>query len=250
MYGSERKMHGVTWCQVRYSGQGETWLPWPAQIRGGELEPIRTRGCDLKAWPMNLSGFGFGNAKAHVRARCGMRRGVGWYLSAVLTGKRYVSQPIPYDEPISILSVYRFSPRALPVILAQVGFGMTGQPYELFTFRGNRIVPLRMRFIGTDSVSGALLGGGAAFHGQGVFCSRRGQELVITQLNWDGPTPNAPSHRVKGGGREFNARDKVVADYERWTFAGQPLTQRSVRLLPAKRLTYRVANALENAHCP
>jgi carbohydrate-selective porin OprB len=126
---------------------------------------------------------------------------------------------------------------------------MTGQPYELFTFTSNRIVPVHLSFLHRNGLFGGLAGGGAAFHGQGLSCSHRRGQLVITQLYWDGPAGNAPMVHVKGGGMTPAGADTVDAFREQWTLTGQPLTERSVRVLPVTHMTYRTANAAENAHC-
>jgi hypothetical protein len=41
----------------------------------------------------------------------------------------------------------------------------------------------------------------------------------------------------------------VAAYRERWTLTGRPLRERSVVALPPTYMTYRAANAAENAHC-
>jgi hypothetical protein len=189
---------------------------------------------------------GFGNTLRGVHADCRELNGVGWYITAREGSTRYLSRPIPYANPVAIRGVFRFAPHTAPAILAQVGWGMTGQPYELFTFSGNRIVPTRMTF---PYRGYRLAGGGAAFHGQGVFCSAKHGHLVITQIFWNGPGGNAPMVRVKGGGQTPAPTDNVTVNYERWTFTGQPLRQRSVKVLPATVMTYRAARALDNAHC-
>jgi len=45
-----------------------------------------------------------------------------------------LQHPIRLDDPVAILDVYYYAEGQLPAVLAQVGFGMTGQPYELFSF--------------------------------------------------------------------------------------------------------------------
>jgi hypothetical protein len=239
-WGAERSERGLTWCSVRYTPRGEAW-PFPARIVHGVVVPMR--GCRAsRAW---IFPPGFGNTLRGVHAVCRERTGVGWYITAREGSTRYVSRPIPYVYPVAIRGVFRFAPHTAAAILAQVGWGMTGEPYELFTFSGNRIVPARMTF----PYRGGLAGGGAAFHGQGVFCSSEHGRLVLTQVLWNGPGGNAPMVRAKGGGETPAATDKVTVSYERWTFTGQPLRQRSVKVLPAKVMTYRAAAALENAHC-
>ncbi|HKD94491.1 MAG TPA: hypothetical protein VKB43_07255 [Gaiellaceae bacterium] len=244
-FGAEHKERGVTWCRVRY-GPHTGWSPYPARLRHGVVLPLR--GCREDGDWLVPSGFGFGNALRHVRAVCRERQGIGWYLTAVEGSTHYTSRPFPYTDPIAILSVYRFSPRSLPAILAQVGWGDTGQPYELFTFSGHRIVPVHMTFLHGGVWSG-LAGGGAAFHGQGVFCTKRHGNFVLTQVDWDGPGGNAPMVHDKHGGTSPAPADRVQVSSERWTFSGQPLTQRSVVKLPVKWTTYRAAAALENAQC-
>ncbi len=245
-WGAERTERGITWCSVAYTRHGSL-APFPTRIVRGVVLPIR--GCHAnKAWIVP-SGFGFGKTVDGVHAVCRERQGIGWYITARAGSARYVSRPIPYDDPVSILAVYHFAPHTAPAILAQVGWGMTGQPYELFTFSGHRIVPARMTFLHTNGVYAALAGGGATFHGQGVFCSAKRHRLVITQVNWDGPGGNARWVGAKGGGETPASADTVTANYEQWTFTGEPLRQRSVTVLPAKVITYRAANGLENAHC-
>lgn len=151
---------------------------------------------------------------------------------------------LPLTSPVAILAVYYFTKRQLPAVLAQVGFGMTGQPYELFTFVGDRVVPAQMRF---PPNLGALAGGGAALHGQGVFCGQHDGRLLVTQEDWE---IDAPIRWVAYDGGETPApADSVTVSYERWTLTGQPLRQLAFRILPPTKTSYKKAQALENAHC-
>ena len=184
-----------------------------------------------------------------VRAVCTRGDRGGWAIEAVLRhdGKNSVfvsPHLLPLTRPISILVVYYFSVRQLPAILAHVGFGMTGQPYELFTFDGDHIVPAQMRF---PQDMGELAGGGATLHGQGVFCGQHDGRLLVTQERW---TIDAPIHWVPyDGGVTPAPTNSVTVSYGRWTLAGQPLRQFGFRVLPSTRTTYKKAQVLENAHC-
>jgi hypothetical protein len=243
-WGVERTERMITWCRVAYTPHGTSW-PYPARVVRGVVLPVR--GCRAnRAW---IVPPGSGNTLRGVHAVCRERQGIGWYITTREGSTRYASSPFPYTEPISILGVYRFAPHVAPAILAQVGWGMTGQPYELFTFSRHRVVPARMTFLHANGAYRGLAGGGAAFHGQGVLCSAKRHHLVITQVWWSGPSASAPVVRHKDGGQTPAATDAVTATYERWTFTGQPLRQRSVAILPPQVVTYRAANALENAHC-
>jgi len=214
---------------------------------------LPSRGCHSALRVVPIAGFGnyIEVNGLGVRASCQEGRGVGWYLTAGWGRRqRFESDPIDYATPVGILALYTFSHRFLPVIVAQVGVGMTGQPYELFTFSRRHIVPVHLTFLHKGVLIGGLAGGGAAFHGQGLFCTARRGKLVITQVFWDGPGGNAPMVHDKGGGITPAGTDTVTAYRERWTLTGQPLTERSVVELPTRQMTYRAANALENAHCP
>lgn len=83
----------------------------------------------------------------------------------VLKGGGKQGQVVPlfsYDDPIAVLGLHDYSSSDMPAVLAQVGVGMTGQPYELFTFEGSAIVPARMTFPSAGLTG--LAGGGAAEH--------------------------------------------------------------------------------------
>jgi hypothetical protein len=149
--------------------------------------------------------------------------------------------------PDSVLGLPSYSSAALPAVLAEVGVGMTGQPYELFSFTSRAIVPVKMTFP-IDWLPG-LTGGGAAEHGQGAYCSSQGDELLLTQVFWSGPGPTAPTVTDRGGGESPAPGDHVVVRFERWTLEGQPLRQLKIRPLPPKLTTYAAATAMENAHC-
>jgi hypothetical protein len=135
----------------------------------------------------------------------------------------------------------------MPAVLAQVGVGMTGQPYELFTFEGSAMVTARMTFPSPGLTE--LAGGGAAEHGQGVFCASRGGDLLVTQVFWSGPVGPAPTVTYPNGGDSPAPGDSVTVQYERWALTGQPLHQVNVSSLPSKTTTYGAATSLENAHC-
>ena len=183
-----------------------------------------------------------------VRAYCLAGRHGGWYLRAVGSGgTSYRSSKFSYDFPIAVLGLYDYSRRYMPAVLAQVGVGMTGQPYELFTFEGSAIVPARMTF--PSPGLGELAGGGAAEHGQGVFCASRGGDLLVTQVHWSGPVFPAPTVTYPNGGESAAPGDSVTVQYERWALTGQPLRQLRVSSLPSKTMSYRAATSLENAHC-
>jgi len=215
--------------------------------------------CTYLYGPLSTYHMAFGNSMAirallprhptlTVRAYCLTGRNGGWYLSAVESGGRsYRSSRLSYDYPIAVLGLYDYSPRYMPAVLAQVGVGMTGQPYELFTFEGSAIVSVHMTFP-TPGLT-ELAGGGAAEHGQGVFCASRGGDLLVTQVFWSGPTPTAPTVTYPNGGESAAPGDSMTVQYERWALTGQPLHQVGVNSLPSKTMSYRVATSLENAHC-
>jgi len=183
-----------------------------------------------------------------VRAYCLAGRNGGWYLTALASGgTSYRSSKYSYDFPIAVLGIHDYSPRYMPAVLAQVGLGMTGQPYELFTFEGSAIVPARMTF--PSPGLGELAGGGAAEHGQGVFCASRGGDLLVTQVHWSGPVFPAPTVTYPKGGESPAPGDSVTVQYERWALTGQPLHQVSVSPLPSRTMSYKAATSLENAHC-
>ena len=124
---------------------------------------------------------------------------------------------------------------------------MTGQPYELLTFVGDHITPVRMTFPSGNPDIGGLAGGGAALHGQGVFCSRTDDRMLLTQVNWE---IDAPIRWVPYRGGETPApSDRVTIYYDRWTLGGQPLHQLEVRTLSDGSTTHVKAQHLENAHC-
>lgn len=156
------------------------------------------------------------------------------------------SKVFPFIDPVAILAVPSYTPGALPAILAEVGVGMTGQPYELFTFAGGTIVPVQMTFpIGWLP---GLTGGGAAQHGQGVYCAAKADTLQVTQVEWSGPGPSAPTTSVSGG-ESAAPNDQVTVDFQRWVLAGQPLRQVRIHPLPSRSATYVAATAMENVHC-
>lgn len=110
------------------------------------------------------------------------------------------SKVFPFIDPVAILAVPSYTPGALPAILAEVGVGMTGQPYELFTFAGGTIVPVQMTFpIGWLP---GLTGGGAARHGQGVYCAAKADTLQVTQVEWSGPGRAHRRPRLAVGNRQ------------------------------------------------
>jgi hypothetical protein len=149
-----------------------------------------------------------------VRAYCLAGHNGGWYLRAVESGGRsYRSSRFSYDYPIAVLGLRDYSPRYMPAVLAQVGVGMTGQPYELFSFEGSAMVTARMTF--PSSGLGELAGGGAAEHGQGVFCASRGGDLLVTQVFWSGPVGPAPTVTYPNGGDSPAPGDSVTVQYER-----------------------------------
>jgi hypothetical protein len=157
----------------------------------------------------------------------------------------YRSKVMSYQDPVSILAVPSYATGALPAVLAEVGIGMTGQPYELFTFSGHTIVPVKMTF----PIAGLanLAGGGAALHGQGVFCGQDDGYLLVTQEDW---AINAPIRWVPyDSGITPAPTDSVTVSYERWTLTGQPLHQFGFRLLPSTTTSYKKAQGLESAHC-
>jgi hypothetical protein len=185
-----------------------------------------------------------------VQAVCATGARGGWTIHAILRRERssqvFVSpRPLPFSQPVAILAVYYFTSSELPAVLAQVGVGMTGQPYELFTFaRDHHVAPAQMQF---TADFGGLFGGGAALHGQGVFCGRHNRVLVITQVRWN---IEVPFKLVPfDGGQTPAPTDPVTVSYEQWKLAGQPLHQVGRHSLPATKTTYRKAQALENAHC-
>lgn len=193
-----------------------------------------------------------GRPSLSVRATC-MPAGPrgGWSITAVQDGHVYRSPRLGFADPVAILALYNYARGELPAILAQVGSGMTGQPYELWTFEVGAIVPATMTFTRSPPGS-ALAGGGAAEHGQGVFCSRHDRELLITQADWSGPGPGARSVTVTtafGKGTSPAPTDPVTVKYARWTLEGQPLREVRFNALPSKTLTYAAAERLENVHC-
>jgi hypothetical protein len=216
---------------------------------------------DLFGTSLEASGIPFGNSMSAktsffhspslvVKSICRPGRGGGWTISARKSGgasPAFTSTAFPFSSPVAILALYNYSSTALPAIVAQVGLGMTGQPYELMTFNGLRIVPAKMTFP-SYGIYG-LAGGGASAHGQGVECARQRSRLQLTQLVWSGPGPGAPMVPVKGGGESYAPGDKVSVEYVRWTFHGQPLTQVSVERLPSRVTTYAQASLLDNVHC-
>lgn len=245
---AERKESGVTWCRAWYVGQRGS-VPFPVRVEKNAATVPPSRGCHdvFRAVPSGR----FGNYREvdglGVRAWCrDGRDGVGWYLTAGWgLRQRYASAPIGYGTPVGVVAIYPFARRVLPVIVAQVGAGMIVDPYELFTFSGAKIVPVRVRLKG-----GIGLGaGGAAFHGMGLFCSSQRSKLVITEVSWNGPRGDAPMVRDKGGGITPAGSDLVTLDSERVILGGQPLKQQSMVELPQRQITYRAANALEGAHC-
>jgi hypothetical protein len=192
-----------------------------------------------------------GSNSVSVEAICKPRYAGGWWVQAKGSqhGQRisFRSAETSLRNPIAIVDVFYLFPRALAVVLAEVGWGMTGQPYKPFRLTRIGIVPLRMTFA-SWSLTG-LEGGGAAEHGQGVFCSSRDSELIVTQVFWSGPPGSAPTVPVAGGGETPAPQDRVAVQYERWRFGGEPLAQISVQFLPSRTITYAAANALDGAHC-
>ncbi len=184
-----------------------------------------------------------------LRAGCRSGPSGGWSLGAVEDGHAYRSARFGYGDPITIIAVYNYAKGKLPAILVALGSpGMTSQAYQLWTFKGRRIVPATMRF--THSWPGSELEGGVAVErGHGVFCSQASGKLVVTQVDWSGPRPGAPIRNEPNGAVIPAPSDKVVAEYARWTLEGQPLHQVAFKILASKTLRYGTASRLVNVHC-
>lgn len=205
--------------------------------------------------PLKIANPKFGNTvrtrNLVIEAVCSAGVHGGWIIRATRrqgsVSSTFESARLPLTSPVAILAVYYFSPRRLPAILAQVGYGMTGQPYELLTFVGDHIARVEITFPPGNPNIGGLAGGGAALHGQGVFCSQADNRMLLTQANWeiDAPIRWIPYR----GGVTPAPSDRVTIYYDRWTLGGQPLHQLEVRTLSDGSTTYVKAQHLENAHC-
>ena len=127
---------------------------------GSSSAALRGRCASAYGTNLALVGIPFGNAvrartslPGHpslvVEATCRNGGAGGRSITAVLRRSRpitYRSAVLPYGDPIAILGVPSYSGQELPAVLAQVGLGMTGQPYELFTISARRVVPVKVTF--------------------------------------------------------------------------------------------------------
>jgi len=246
-------------------GVGMSALVAPSNNQGihdSDVSALAINSCQsVGGTSLKASGIPFGNSmnikislQHHpvliVRATCREGRGGGWAINANEPGHTlttFISSELSYWSPVAILGLYNYSPTSMPAIVAQVGLGMTGQPLELLTFKGQSIVPAKMTFP-SYGLNG-LFYGGAAAHGQGVVCSRHQNRFQLTQLFWSGPSAGAPTVTVSGGGQEFAPGDTVSIHSIRWTFQGQPLRQASVQKLATTPSTYARAGLIDNENC-
>jgi hypothetical protein len=179
-----------------------------------------------------------GHPRFLVKVYC--ERGPNWYVSETIGQTRPLiyEQPrtFPHFFPVGVVSIFSYSPKAVPIALIETSLGASYTGYELFADVNDA---LRVIALTSTDPSGILAGGNASFHGEGISCAAEPQgEMTVTQTSWEADT--APPTK----------NSAVTVSTERWVLGGAALHEVSSTVLPHRRTTYATAqSSLGNVRC-
>ena len=172
-----------------------------------------------------------GHPRLLVRIYC--KPGPHWYVSESIGRTRPLiyQQPraFPFLIPVGVVSIFTYSPKAVPIALIETSFGASFTGYELFADVSGS---LRVIALTSTDPSGILAGGNALFHGEGISCAAEPQgEMTVTQTSWE----SKASKPTKNSG--------VTVRTIRWVLGGAVLHEISSTVLPDRTATYGTAQS-------
>jgi len=167
--------------------------------------------------------------------------GSGPVLSYV---EHYQDHSLLGDQPEWIKAILPIGKAGVPLVLAQVFTGTTGNALQIFAVNHGTIERLTIRRgPNPDDFST----GGAVSHGQGLVCTTTSDSVQITQTLW-GVTGTEPLVPVSGASVN-PASQPIRLTTQTFSFGGTPVRLLRATAVHVRNTTYAVGTEAEKLAC-